>query len=41
MWLLAAKDAAGMLLPDMAASESSSVEEVNAAIPLLETKEDF
>ena len=40
MQLLAVKDAAGMPLPDTAASESPSEEAVNAAIPLPEAEED-
>ena len=41
MQLFAAKDATGMPLPDMAMSESPSVEELNAAVPLSKTEEDF
>ena len=41
MQLLAAKDAAGMPLLDMAVPEPPSEEAVNAAIPLPEAEEDF
>ena len=41
MQLLTVKDATGMSLPDMAASEPPLKEAVNAAVPLLEVEEDF
>ena len=41
MQLLAAKDATGTPLLDMAMLESLSTEEVNAAVPLPEAEEDF
>ena len=41
MQLLAAKDVAGVPLPDTVAPEPPSEEAVNAAVPLPEAEEDF